>query len=530
MHKQWEDLIPFYVAGTLSPKEATALENHLAQCEECRQQFTEWRSIAAAVWQSASSEARGLPPLSQHVLEAVHNTSSNTHIVAPPAPKRIVTLPPRAKPKRGAFGRLIQTDFQVPLTLVAAIAVALVVVGLLVYMSLPYGDPEDTATANDGTGVAALSAPVEDTETPAGEEDLGVLLPTTLAVTPSPQLPPTVAITPFSNTNPNGNGIGGGGGEDLFALSQPNVSAQMDVQTSACYAVNNQRDIVNIYALPGIQYDLVDVLNPGERIEVFTGGENGWYQTIRIMEPRAITGWIDGSLVSLEGICNELPMPTPTPAGTITPVSQQCLVSSASTSDGVDMYAGPGTTYQIINTIRPQVTAIVMAQSDNGWYQVSYTALSRTWIGWVNQAEVLQYFNCENLSVIRSEGYIPESTPVLAPTATVSAVITPIGSASDVVYFTAFPTTASVGDTLTLRWETRDAENIWIELYPAGTNVSSPNFVPDVLYSDLSPTGTLQVTIPEDFTGSVLQISLILDRYDRVGRADGESVIVQLED
>ncbi|MFN8452756.1 MAG: zf-HC2 domain-containing protein, partial [Anaerolineae bacterium] len=68
MHNNWEELLPFYIAGTLPKNETTRLENHLSRCDECRRSLDEWRLIADVVRADASSQMRALPPLSNHVL------------------------------------------------------------------------------------------------------------------------------------------------------------------------------------------------------------------------------------------------------------------------------------------------------------------------------------------------------------------------------------------------------------------------------------------------------------------------------
>ena len=57
MHnKSWQDLIPFYVAGTLPADTAAALEAHLTGCTQCQQAVETWQHIAALV--RADVEAR----------------------------------------------------------------------------------------------------------------------------------------------------------------------------------------------------------------------------------------------------------------------------------------------------------------------------------------------------------------------------------------------------------------------------------------------------------------------------------------
>ena len=64
MHRQWEDRLPFYVAGALSPDEARAVARHLEGCTHCRALVEEWRQVGAVVHAEASARAPELPALS----------------------------------------------------------------------------------------------------------------------------------------------------------------------------------------------------------------------------------------------------------------------------------------------------------------------------------------------------------------------------------------------------------------------------------------------------------------------------------
>lgn len=52
-HRQTQDLLPWYVNGSLAPAETSAVEKHLAECDECRADLEHERVL--------SREASGLP-------------------------------------------------------------------------------------------------------------------------------------------------------------------------------------------------------------------------------------------------------------------------------------------------------------------------------------------------------------------------------------------------------------------------------------------------------------------------------------
>ncbi len=55
MSHNWQELLPFYVAGTLSVEQRNVLETHLKTCPDCRARLKEWQMIA----KGTRAEARG---------------------------------------------------------------------------------------------------------------------------------------------------------------------------------------------------------------------------------------------------------------------------------------------------------------------------------------------------------------------------------------------------------------------------------------------------------------------------------------
>lgn len=68
----WQELVPFYVAGMLSPSEHAAFEAFMFQSRECQQAVAEWKGIASAVREESESRSKRLPPLSKSVLSQMN--------------------------------------------------------------------------------------------------------------------------------------------------------------------------------------------------------------------------------------------------------------------------------------------------------------------------------------------------------------------------------------------------------------------------------------------------------------------------
>jgi tetratricopeptide (TPR) repeat protein len=85
MHERWQDQLPFYVAGTLSPVEQAVLEQHLASCESCRVLVEMWRNVATTI--RAEVEARNSTPSHLHFSLNGHERNS-TMLLATSALRR----------------------------------------------------------------------------------------------------------------------------------------------------------------------------------------------------------------------------------------------------------------------------------------------------------------------------------------------------------------------------------------------------------------------------------------------------------
>ena len=280
MHEQWQDMIPFYIAGSLTGAEASALERHLAGCELCRREAEAWGLIADAVRAEAKSWSQP-PPLALEIRAQLYGSVNGA---------RRETLPPAHPYQRPVPRR--RWRFAVPATLTAVVAVLLLFGGLLVFMALRGALEEKPQYASGSPVVPTLTAsPMPSpTYTPGPDEvDMGILPPPD---TPTPLPQPSSTLPPPSTSTP-----------------LPTATSQ-DMNPLVCYAVNTSGDIVPLYRRPGETSERTGMLVRGESRRTWVYNEDDWYQ---IGEPSGgIAGWVRGDLVTLQGNCGGMALPSPT--------------------------------------------------------------------------------------------------------------------------------------------------------------------------------------------------------------------------
>lgn len=201
LHKEWEDLIPFYVNQSLPDHQALELAAHLANCGSCQKALEEWRNIAGALQSSADEWSRDLPPLSREVRARINGAIPANIISMPPPPKIRFTqpLPPAPYRKRASFPLL-------PFAAAAAVAIivfgAIFAVGLRGFLSTQTMEAEPTqqVAVNWQTNTPRPEETLVPTYTPTNTEQ--VLRSTTVQPIVPTDIPPsaTYTVTPFIPT------------------------------------------------------------------------------------------------------------------------------------------------------------------------------------------------------------------------------------------------------------------------------------------------------------------------------------------
>ncbi len=389
MHNQWEELIPFYIASTLPVKQARALESHLVGCETCRQSVEQWRAIAGAVKEEATAQARGLPPLSPQL----------RHIMATQRPRPDATL-----------FRRPTSRWNLSYVAVAAAAAILVATGVLAVLMgrglkspTRQGSSISALMTPTGTQRSAATTPQVTAQATALQHDFGIVTPTTIFInTPRPSITPMQSATAVPSQK---------SAQPEQSTEVPTHSSNANLSVSlTCTVTSTSSDGVAAMRLPDVNSGIAGYLaaNVQQPVIVQVGG--GWYE-IFLSDVGSI-GWVSDTTVTLNGPCSDVPLPTPT---LVLPDNGLCYVASASGS-AVNIYAGPGSSYVILNSFASDQRPDTMDVSDNGWYRINHWVGATLWIGWVSPGDVYTSGDCSHLGLIPSAGYLPEHSPLETPT------------------------------------------------------------------------------------------------------------------
>lgn len=512
MHDNWQAMLSFYVAGSLPPDEARAVEAHLATCVSCRQALAEWQAISTAVRAEASDWSRQLPPLSAEVRAAVARRRPNALPLTPaplPDMPRRVERPPRVHRRAWA-----------PLTALAAALFVVVFGGALLLLS-SQDDPDPTEVAMlsiitvtaDADEATTTGTPVAAPTRAPSQTDLGILERPTQAPTPTNDvtpfpldtpvfLPPTV--TPPAYSSPFPTTTGGIGGSNLTTLSD------------ICTVTPLNGGSVTLYNYPDTTSEVVGTITADQDLRTYVRSENGWYQIVQIGP--GILGWAPGSALALSGPCAALPLPTATIA------DGACLALIG--SDRVDVRTGPGSAYTSIDMLALGERVPVIAQSNNGWYRIRHEVTPSVIIGWIQPPTLNLTGDCNSLPIVNAATYDP-GVPT-TPVATATFTATP--QRGQITEFYTSSTSVARGGSVTLTWNTNNTSRIWLDYYGLDRNSNQASPAPIESRPLTSTSGAWTVTIPADFAYSAARFVIILDNYDNGQGFPRAEIVVAVTD
>lgn len=301
----WEALIPFYAAQTLSPREAAAFEAHLARCEICRRELHEWRLIASAVRADSASHLRNLPPLSPALQQMMRGADADT-----------VTTPVRYASRRVALSRRAM-----PFTFAAALM--LLVVGAFIgYMTFRAGD-DGLETASDL--LTSKTPTVESTQQNMSPSSTPVAATPTNFITNTP-IVPTRTVRPSATPT--------------LTITPPSLTTASSVQVTQAVAV--VMGTVNLRSGPGTAYEVVGMANAGERFPIVAAVGGGTDRWLLIARP-AGSAWLYASIVTIDPLDAVI-----APAAT---VPAPILLASAVPETATPTLTLPATTPTVSGTI-----------------------------------------------------------------------------------------------------------------------------------------------------------------------------------
>lgn len=420
MQNQWKDLIPFYVAGTLSDEETQALEAYLEQCgAPCYDEIEEWRTIASATWQYVDANSSSLPPLSQQVLTFVAKEAelrASGKLITPngfnaEAVDNPTGAPVYTRQQATASNKKIRRNSRLPVTVVAAFMTMLVFGGILLSQLSPSDlEPQTQVielTESVNEEVETLES-IDESEVMGDASDFGAQVaivpdnPDSSGIIATPtSFAPRPTVTPFPTATqtliPRGT---------LLPPPDNNSSIESSVLTGVpfgtCWVRNETPSDLTTYR--NASFDAEPQGSMGARSEIRINVVfDGWYML-------SYNNWVHGSMVTVYGDCSQVWTATPTAIGDeiATQVPDgipDCIVRN----DGAE----PVTLYQWASyESAPQGRLSVGEEAQiyigqDGWYEVFYAR-------WVNGSEVtLEGSGCNQL-------WVPTSTipPPVTPSPT----------------------------------------------------------------------------------------------------------------
>jgi uncharacterized protein YraI len=287
MHENWQELIPFYIAGSLTKAEAQKLERHLSKCIYCRQVLDDWRTIGRVVRAEAESWGLDLPPLSPQIQAQLgsqisvngHHEGEATQSFMRPVYQRMTAS---------------RTRSWVAPTMAAAVLVVVLSGALLWYLAnrKPLQEVSLTNIAGLPTGTSENGAGSASQPSATPSPTAAIILATNTVFATQPQ--PTVTIQP--NATPT---------------RRPTARPAMlppTVTSSQCTATNTGTTAVNIYEWPGTDYAIVGTIQRRGALPVLLQNGQGWYEVMT----SGIVGWIQATSIQFGGPCENLPYPSPT--------------------------------------------------------------------------------------------------------------------------------------------------------------------------------------------------------------------------
>jgi hypothetical protein len=346
-HQEWQDLVPFYVAQSLSAEQVRQFETHLATCKDCQAEIDDWRMIASAVWRDTDEVARQLPALSQEVYNRLNyrdRAPVSRYSANPPRPQ-----PPHAEPTavHSVAPKVLvlpkSRRVQLPITMIAGLVVAVIFGGLLMMFALRDDEGDEVALnltlVADTTDEAGVQAEV--TDTPTHLAIIPTQDPSQVQITVSPtngvndfdtNTPEPSATNTLQATNEPSNLI-----ENTHPMAYsspvppsptPDATLTPTLDPFAplgggpymtitpglgyCEAFNPSTVGIEVYERADWNSQITGILVPGSSVGVISVSENGWYFLVL---PNQDRGWIPPDMSYLRGSCYagyDVPFATPT--------------------------------------------------------------------------------------------------------------------------------------------------------------------------------------------------------------------------
>lgn len=504
MQDKWQDLIPYYIAGSLPDEDKRALEAYLRDCgAPCEHELADWRQIASGTWQVAQAAVQTLPPLSARVRaevakdpQTLRGGQNQQKIITPDVfrePRDVLstgTAP--VYTRQMAQTRRANNAKRIPLTLAAVFVTVLIFGGLILSQLKPDSAEQDVielteAGDGNGTSIAVAAQPSLQPEATTG----------ILATPERPQPSATSTITPSSTP--------------LGASNTPNPGTEslLFVASEGCSIQNNSGGALTTYRNASFEAQRVGLMQEGDTAQVLIATSDGWFELY-------YGNWVNGASLTLNGDCSGLITPTPTQIGDGKPSTDDGGQSSCKlrndSSEFVTLYQWPSFDSAINGRLTPGEEVSIYLNNSTGWYQVFYAQ-------WVFGEQVTLTGDCTQLwTPTATIPPIVTSTPLPPPSASNPIAVVSVANASinslpglTGFFIQSFPQNASLriiasngnpGDTWYLvqfdEGRTGWIQSTQVQVLPEGVGIPIAATVPAL--PTYTPTGSISTTPLEQWS------------------------------
>jgi len=259
-----------------------------------------------------------------------------------------------------------------------------------------------------------------------------------VAVLPTPPVPPTVELVPPEPDDP---------------------------QATA---------IANVYVRsgPATNFPAYGLAPYGANARVLGKSEDGQWWVVRL-DPAKISagyGWVSAAYTYAQNVEGVQTIQTPQAATTAPPPPPPAGVPTATAVDFVNVRSGPGTNYPVLVVAPPGATGEVSGKSaDSAWWQVKIsTQYAADGFGWVS-ADWVYTQNTESVPVVEAPPAPPvvESTPPPPTTSTSGCVLVSQSPADGTVVGLGAPfnTTWVLQNTGSTKWDENEYDVVFVGAY-----------------------------------------------------------------
>lgn len=152
----------------------------------------------------------------------------------------------------------------------------------------------------------------------------------------------------------------------------PSESVEPSAPAAVQGTITGVSSVLRVRSGPGTDYEKVTSLKNGTAVTVLSDAGDGWYQIAFADGGGQATGYVQSKYVKADG-GEAAPAPAPSESTAPEP-SGGTPATIVNASTGLRVRSGPGTSYDVVDSLRNGSTVNVVADAGGGWYQITFTS------------------------------------------------------------------------------------------------------------------------------------------------------------